>query len=196
MKRIITAAILLTFGVCLFTNAQEIEQKKLSTSERFKKEYVYDKTQDSIRVGAYLSDPDSGPSNIRLIPGGEIIKTIPDGVDVIFFLIEAWNGWIRIYPEMYVDNEKVKIHAKSCWIHGSILGASTSNYGGQDINIYSKPDRKSKTVYVIKGEQGYVTFIDVKDGWAKVKIKNSKGKIIIGWIESGWLCGNPYTNCS
>ena len=77
MKKIITAAILLTFGVCLFTNAQKIEQKKLSTSERFKKEYVYDKTQDSIRVGAYLSDPDSGPSNIRLIPGGEIIKTIP-----------------------------------------------------------------------------------------------------------------------
>lgn len=73
-----------------------------------------------------------------------------------------------LFTKIYMDNEEIKINAKSCWIHGSILEAATRNYGGQDINIYSKPDLKSKPLYVIKGEQEYVTYIDLKEGWAKV----------------------------
>ena len=107
-----------------------------------------------------------------------------------------WNGWFRISPNIDCsEDDAIDLKTDSCWIHGSIIASHTKNYGNEKLNFYAKPDIKSKVVLTVNNEIT-VTFIDIKNDWAKVCYTNENGKKFIGWIELEWLCSSPYTNCS
>lgn len=161
-------------------------------------------------VGCYVNDPDpSGITNIRATPGGKIIirlgETVAspvsakgqdeedeewpdDGGSDTFSIYNPRNGWWQIHAKQIngipVENE--------AWIHYSVLEMRTRNYGGEPLNLYQEPSDNAPVAAVIKTEEAAVRPMDMTpDGeWMKVKAKAGTG-----WIETGWLCGNPYTTC-
>lgn len=182
------------------------QNKKLSTAERFKKEYVNQNPSNKVVFYAYIDDPDPNPTNIREIPGGKVVKAISKDEACAVSLIEVWDGWFRISPTIEVLAEDLTLPVKQAWVHGSVLGAFTRSYDsvqGESIGsyddgypiLYAKPDVNSKVIYKITTEEVSVSYIDMVDGWIKVRYIDSKRKQYIGWIESVWLCTSPLTFC-
>ena len=99
------------------------------------------------------------------------------------FLLDRVNG----YALIRLDKEEL------AWIHSSVLGLHTRNYGGQPLNLYASPSEDAPVVATIREEAADVRPLDVNaDGsWVKVKAKAGTG-----WIQRNWLCDNPLTNCS
>lgn len=179
--------------------------------------FVY---QDSApnAISCYLSDPDpSGITNVRDAPGGKIIARLGeklatpvaqtaekatdeeeeyvdwpeeyDGDSIFMFSIyNPRNGWWQIHAKI-INGTPVENEA---WIHYSVLEMRTRNYGGQSLNLYKEPSADSPVVAVIRDQEAGVRPMDMSpDGeWTKVKAKAGTG-----WIETKWLCGNPYTTC-
>ena len=165
--------------------------------------FVY---QDSApnSLGCYVDDPDpSGITNVRNKPGGKVIVRLGDsgasaeeeedyGPDddgyTMLTIYNPQNGWWQIHAKIL---EGVKISGEA-WIHYSVLEMRTRNYGGQQLNLYQEPSADASVVAVIKTEEAVVRPMDLSpDGeWTKVKAKAGTG-----WIETRWLCGNPYTTC-
>lgn len=182
------------------------QTKKLSTTERFKKEYANKNPANEVIFYAYIADPEPNPTNIRVIPGGKVVKTISKDEACAVSLIEVWNGWFRISATIEIDGEDFTLPTKQAWVHGSVLGAVTRSYdsvkgtsiGSYDAGypiLYAHPDVKSKTVYTIMEEEASVSYIDMVEGWIKVRYINSEGEKHVGWIEAVWLCTNPLTTC-
>lgn len=182
------------------------QTNKLSTAERFKKEYANKNMANKVIFYAYIADPDPNPTNIREIPGGKVVKTISSDEACAVSLIEVWNGWFRISAIIEIDGENFTLPTKQAWLHGSVLGAFTRSYdsvkgtsiGRYDAGhpiLYANPDVKSKAVYTITDDEVSVSYIDMVEGWINVRYTNSKGEKYMGWIESVWLCTNPLTTC-
>lgn len=181
--------------LCLCATAYSKDYKKTSTSKRFKLEYSNSNPENKTKGCAYLSDTDPNGCNVREKPSGKVIKVIRTQNEWIIGLREAWNGWFRIDPVIEgADDDNIDLKTDNCWIHGSLLGASTRNYGNQTLKFYTSPDNKSKVVFTVS-EEIKVTFVDIKTDWTKVQYKNRKGKKLTGWIETEYLCCNPYTTC-
>lgn len=166
--------------------------------------FVY---QDSapVSIYCYVNDPDpSGITNVRDKPSGKVIARLggeeelspeeeeyedwPEFESDAFTVYNPKNGWWQIHAKM-VNGVKI---AKEAWIHYSVLEMRTRNYGGQSLNLYQEPSASSSVVAVIKTEEAAVRPMDLSpDGeWTKVKAQAGTG-----WIETSWLCGNPYTTC-
>lgn len=153
-------------------------------------------------IGCYISDPDrSGVTNVRATPGGKIIAKIDrkrpagqdeddwDDVDLTLMVFNPQNGWWQILG-YYVGGVKIEDEA---WIHYSVLGMHTRNYGGQKLKLYASPSEDAKVVATIKEAAADVRPLDVTADGSWVKVKSKAGT---GWIQSEWLCDNPLTNCS
>lgn len=138
---------------------------------------------------------DDSPTNLRSAPKGKVAVTLPYGDDYIYTLIvgESVNGWFKVLDVDVMDKEPpIKmIDYDELWIHYSVIGTGTRNYGGQKLKLYAKPDERSKVTYSFKKEI-VVHPIEIGNGWIKVKTTDGKHE---GWIQSEWLCGSPVTNC-
>ncbi len=133
---------------------------------------------------AMLTDSDE-TTNIRSTPGGNVVMKLNSGKDdsmkaYVFMLTSPQNGWWKIDDLWNAadDEEETVLQGSDTgeyWIHYSVLGVDTRNYGGQELY-----------------QELTLMPIDVQGDWVKVKVS---GFDVIGWIEVEWLCSNPLTNC-
>ena len=183
------------FARAYFSAIEERGDNSSTTAKRFKAEYVNQNPRNEVIAVAYIVDPDPNGTNVRESPGGKVIKVLRSDVSWIVDLREAWNGWFRIGPEIDTgEDDAINLKTTNCWVHGSLLGASTRNYGGEVLKFHAKPDSKSTVNFTVSNVIG-VKFLDATMEWAKVSYTDNNGKKLIGWIEIEWLCGNPYTTC-
>ena len=148
----------------------------------------------SIRV--YLNDPEISPTNVRKSPGGEVLMQLSERYGYEVRLIGFNNGWFITNYVENIDLENEITENIKGYIHGSVLAASTRNYGGEEIRVYSSPDEESEIVTTILQETQVRLKSGNEDGnWLEISF-NKNGKIQRGWIESKWLCGSIRTNCS
>ena len=159
-------------------------------------EFQYEsKGFENISFGAYVQDPDKkNPTNIRKSPGGEVLVALEPNNDYGVDIIGQKNAWFKINMVDVFDTDAVDIPGQIGWMHSSVLAVRTRNYGGQKLNVYSFPDKTSEVVGVIK-EEIEVRFTKIYKDFVLIRFFDNKGKLIEGWIESEWLCGNPVTNC-
>ena len=104
------------------------------------------------------------------------------------------NGWWKIVGDDYDTGDEqgtLKGSSTGYWIHYSVLGVGTRNYGKQKLTLRQSPNAKSAAVYSFTKEI-VLRPMDIKGDWVKVKTTDGK---YTGWIEMDWLCGNSLTNC-
>jgi hypothetical protein len=141
----------------------------------------------------YLNDPDESGTNIRQSPGGKVVMQLVKGdIDDEFFikLTQADKGWFKIKSPIGGMEEDVEIPNGEGWIHGSVIGVDTRNYGGQTLELLDSPIN-GNVVGEIKEQVYGLKLKDICGRWVQVDYKG-----IVGWIDSNWLCGNPLTTCS
>ena len=157
-------------------------------------------------IDVYIFDNDGPFTNVRNSPNkGKVVDKIPVDVSATLTVEKPTNGWWRIVGECYeclttetqedgseFANVKLKGSTTGYWIHNSVIGIGTRNYGeNQKLQLRSEPSKSAAVSYTLKGEQT-VHPIDVKGSWVKVKTADGKGQ---GWLEKEWLCSNPLTTC-
>ena len=144
-------------------------------------------------LDVFFNDNDGPYTNVRNAPKGAIMARIPTNVDVMVDVETPRNGWWRIVNDSYSLADQGGIALKGSktgyWVHYSVLGVATRNYGGQRLYLRSTPN--GKVVYSFTKED-VLRPIDIRGSWVKVKTLDGKHT---GWIENEWLCGNPLTNC-
>ena len=141
----------------------------------------------------YLNDIDESGTNIRQSPGGKVVMQLVKGdIDDEFFitLTQAQKGWFKIKSPIGGMEEDVEIPNGEGWIHGSVIGVDTRNYGGQTLELLDSPIN-GNVVGEITTEAYGLKLKDICGRWVQVDYKGT-----IGWIDSNWLCGNPLTTCS
>lgn len=147
------------------------------------------------QLGVFINDYDGPFTNIRNAPKGAIVDKIPTSDAVALSVVRQVNGWWLIDGNEYWSAEKddVTLHGSKSgyWIHSSVLGMGTRNYGGQKLTLRKDPSSKAAVTYSFTKELTLVS-LDIKGEWVKVKTTDSKHT---GWIKKEWLCGNPVTNC-
>ena len=144
---------------------------------------------------AFLTDGDE-TTNIRNKPGGKVVMTVSANPSYVFDLTSPQNGWWRILEFWNAEDEDEDATLKGSdtgeyWIHFSVLGVNTRNYGGQELYLREAPDEDANVVFTFDKEMT-LSPMDVQGDWVKVKVGNFD---IVGWIETEWLCSNPLTNC-
>lgn len=109
-----------------------------------------------------------------------------EGAENIFNIQKAKGSWLKISIPT--------LHNSTAWINAGGLGTATRNYDNKPILLYQKPDKKSKTVSELHGQQ-IVLIYGCSGHWAYVKGKGKDGKEVEGWLEPEMQCPNPYTTC-
>ncbi len=151
--------------------------------------------QKSLEV--YIDDTTGTPTNIRSASNGKIVGSLPDTCIYMLDIKNPQNGWWAID-----DNSVFGIcstdttfdfsnKCKTAWIHYSVLGFSTRNYGGQRYVLFSQPSEKSAENFAFTEEIG-LRPLDFKKGWVYVETYDKKHR---GWIQLENICANPLTNC-
>lgn len=151
-------------------------------------------TGSAQRLGVYTVDDNGKFTNVRDAPKGKIVSKISTIEDAMMEVEKPTNGWWKIVGNTYStadDVKKLKGSTTGYWIHYSVLGMGTRNYGGQRLALRKSPSAKAPAVYQFKKELT-LRPIDIKGTWVKVKTLDGKHE---GWIEAEWLCGNALTNC-
>ena len=145
---------------------------------------------------AFISDGSGVKTNIRNRPKGAVVMSLQPSVSYAFNLATPKNGWwkiISVWNEEDEDDTTARLDGSDTgeyWIHYSVIGVYTSNYGGQRLLLRNAPNAKAKVVYSFT-EEIELRPMDIQNGWVKVKANNGK----VGWIEQKWLCANTLTNC-
>ncbi|MEZ4923431.1 MAG: hypothetical protein R2780_09695 [Crocinitomicaceae bacterium] len=147
-------------------------------------------------ISVYLSDPDESGTNIRNAPNGDVVgqlvKDEEDNMEFFITALEAKDGWIRIENKVENMGNAFEFNeGGECWIHGSVLGVDTRNYGNQVISMHADPDHESAEVGKIDKEMYGLHPLDKCGKWMKFKVNGTTG-----WVHEEWLCGNPLTTCS
>ncbi len=146
-------------------------------------------------LGVFVWD-DNGPTNLREAPKGKVVVSLPDDDEYIYTLLvsDCVNGWLKVVYIGAIDRELPfnMSDYKELWIHNSVIGTSTRNYGGQTLHLYAEPDENAKVTYSFGDETLLHPLETDVDGWVKVRTGDGKHE---GWIQREWLCGNPVTNC-
>ena len=144
----------------------------------------------------YLNDPDTkNPTNIRKSPGGEVVLELAAG-EYWMTVVEADNGWFKIEgKKIEGPDEIVEIPADEGWIHGSVISVDTRNYGDEVVELHEMPSVESPVVGSMKGVKYGLRLRDMCGEWIEVEWKEGAATKT-GWVEAGWLCGNPLTTCS
>lgn len=141
-------------------------------------------------------DCDPPCSSILNKPSGATVMTLPYDEPYMFTLSSPQDGWWKINDLWNAADDEdttslVGSDTGEYWIHFSVLGLGTSNYGGQELHLRAAPDPEADIVFTFNQELMLMP-LDVQGDWVKVKVD---GDDIIGWIEAEWLCSNPLTNC-
>lgn len=150
---------------------------------------------DNEILSVYILDSDGPVTNLRDKPKGAVVGQIPTTETVILNLDMAENGWWHLVNgEVWtVENDSIiVVNDGDAWIHNSVLGVATRNYGGERLNLREAPNETSKVAHSFS-EEIQVRPIDITGEWVRVKTLDGKHS---GWIQREWLCGNPLTNCN
>ena len=128
-------------------------------------------------LACWVEDPDpSGKTNVRSAPGGKVIgQADRDGILVVY---GPRQGWWQLMT--------------GGWIHYSVLAAGTRNYSGEQISLHKEPSADAPVTGIIRRQEITVRPMDITPDGEWVKVKCAFGT---GWLESDWLCGNPFTTC-
>ncbi len=122
---------------------------------------------------------------------GQIIMTLYtdsiEGAGHIVTVIASEKGWLKLECECFSEGT-------FAWIKGGEIGTATRNYNNEVIPLYQEPDKKSKIVSELYGQQ-IVLIYGGSRHWAYVKGKEKDGKEVEGWLEPEMQCPNPYTTC-
>ena len=149
-----------------------------------------------IKLWAYVSDPDTEPTNVRAKPNGEIVAKLPQEYGYEVGLVGATGGWFLVSEIWSPDKDDGSYDEIRGFIHGSVLGVDTRNYGEEEIYLYEDPDDSSNTVATINSQVELTLKNTNSDGsWVNVRWSNA-GSTKEGWIQRDWLCGSLVTNCS
>ena len=151
------------------------------------------RTDCNIEMDVYLWDESGTATNIREVPGGEVDVVLPAENDYLLGVTDLQDGWFKVASIWAASDEEFIMTDNEGWIHSSVVAVSTRNYGGQELIIYESADVESEVKGLIVNEET-LRILDVCEEWAKIKF-NRDGKMIEGWIQLEWLCGNPVTNC-
>ena len=156
---------------------------------------------DAARIGkqplqVYLMDQTAQATNIRSAPSGQIIQQLASqNGDYMLTVTEPVNGWWRIADHVIEDvssGKRVTIPPSGGWLHYSVLGLGSRNYGGEELTLYAEPSTQAKAVFSFRDERS-LRPMDAQGKWVKVMTMDGRHR---GWILREWLCGNPLTNCS
>jgi len=144
------------------------------------------------QVDAWVND-NNPPTNIRSSANGAVVMSLPDTCSYMIGLSSPKNGWWRVEWIEAAENA-VEISLKGSpngqyWIHYSVLGCSTRNYGNARWCLRDKPSKTGRPTYWFIDEQ-VVKPISCKGEWVQVELNGHKG-----WIEMEMLCSNPLTTC-
>lgn len=144
----------------------------------------------------YVADPSGTPTNVRDKPKGKIVGSLKPGDDFIVWLIRCEaSGWCLIEGVDTVDAGEVGLRSPSgeLWMHSSILGFTTRNYGGQSLTLRAAPGPTARPVVTFRGEKAMRPLGLSEDGeWVKAVTLDKKHQ---GWLPMEWVCGNPVTTC-
>lgn len=148
-----------------------------------------------VSLNAFVWDEDEGATNVRNSPSGDVILSLEANGDFELNIIGSMDGWFKVHDIYSINADgSIDIPGSYGWIHGSVIGIGTRNYGGQPLNVYVDADASSSVVVIIE-EESIVRPKDVCGDWVQIEYTNN-GKTNIGWIEKEWLCGSAVTNCS
>lgn len=204
MKKILFAFSALAFFSCgggestetaeTSEEAVEVEMEEESAEEVIAEEPTYDCSIDEISV--YLNDPDESGTNVRNAPNGEVVgqlvKDSEDNMEFFIIILESKDGWFHINNRVENMADGIKMNeGGECWIHGSVLGVDTRNYGNQVIPMHASPDHESEQVGEINKEMYGLHPLEKCGRWVKLKVNGTEG-----WVHDEWICGNPLTTCS
>ena len=144
-------------------------------------------------VCAYIVDNDGPVTNIRNVPKGKVVATLPTDEALAVTLLSAKGEWWKIgdVVDKYGDDEMEIVLRGSktgYWIHRSLLQFSIA--GDPTGALRATPSSKGKAVKII-GEP-YFHPIALKGNW--VKVVSTDGKCT-GWIHRDNICFNPLTTC-
>lgn len=151
-------------------------------------EYMPYEASPVASLTCYILDKDP-VTNIRKSPGGELLGQLRGSDDWMFTICEPARGWWKIFGTKLGSLDI----SNGAWIHYSVLGMRTRNYGGQTLKLRAAPSSDAQVVATIKEEEMTVRPMDITPDGEWTKVKCAAGT---GWIESSWLCGNPYTTCA
>lgn len=135
-------------------------------------------------------------TNVRSSPNGPVVDRI-EADDMPMLSVETpRNGWWKVVGNSYdkPDNGDISLKGSPTnqyWIHHSVIGIGTRNYGGQTYYLRATPKVRGKVVYSFK-EELTLRPLQIRGGWVKVTTLDGKHT---GWIEREKLCGNSLTNC-
>ena len=136
-------------------------------------------------------------------PKGKSINCYTKGTDNSYR-----NVQFRLYPlkeEHNAGHIVEYVHSTDChlgiivnndivYVEKGCIAVNTRNYRGSTLNLYSAPNENSPILYRIDQEQTAPIF-DICGSWVYVKMKDSNGKDVYGWLEPLMQCGNPFTTC-
>ena len=138
---------------------------------------------------------DKTPTNVRSTPGGSVVLQLPCDCSYIAMVCSPRNGWWRLVQaenaEEGIEVSLAGSPSRQYSVHGTVLGLSSRNYGGERLVLRAEPNDKAKPVYSFTDEITLIP-VDVKGDWVKVSTPDGKHT---GWIEVEQLCANPLTNC-
>lgn len=146
-------------------------------------------------IGAYITDNNGDFTNVRNAPKGKVVGKISTKLVVMVALENYNDGWWKLsgLPENAEEATEIPLPASDSgyWVHYSVVGFSTRNYGGQTLQLHASPDTDSPVTFSFS-EEMQLHPVGVVDGWVKVKTDDGKHT---GWIQDEWICDNPLTNC-
>ena len=154
-------------------------------------------------IGVFIHDCDGAFTNVRNnFKRGAVVDRIPTNCSAMLVLERPTNGWWRIVGDSYTgivddgeggDFADVDLHGSTTgyWIHWSVVGVSTRNYGGETLYLRREPSSQAAITFTMN-EETVLRPLEIQGDWVKVKTADGRGT---GWIEAEWLCGNSVTNC-
>lgn len=154
-------------------------------------------------IGVFIHDNDGAFTNVRNnYKRGAVVDRIPTNCAAMLVLERPTNGWWRIVGDSYTgivydgvadDFADIDLHGSTTgyWIHWSVVGVSTRNYGGETLYLRREPSSQAAITFTLN-EETVLRPMEIQGDWVKVKTADGRGT---GWIEAEWLCGNSVTNC-
>jgi len=148
--------------------------------------------QDSAacNVMASVIDPDSGGTNVRKTPGGDVaatLRTPREGDDWIEIHIVGQAGdWFAVDRADLVGDGTKTIWRGKGYMHHSVLGADGLINGEP---IRAAPDVHSAQILASEEADQQALLLACTGGFMKIRVKGG-----VGWTRS--LCLNQRTTCS
>lgn len=155
--------------------------------------FTYESSEPSAVVYCFISDKSA--TNVRNAPNGKVIGKVDKPGSYSLTVFNPQNGWWQILNNVIFEDMEGEDNfefEEDAWIHYSVLGIGTRNYGGESIPLYAAPGEDSAVVGRITETDATVRPLDVSEDGEWVKIKWND---VTGWIDTYWLCANTLTTC-